>query len=341
MIRRVPRELWYIVAAFAPLAAPLLARASREFWARFRDDPGVWRALLAQALSTSAGMEAVRPWHLELTRRMPALRQVEPALMPPAFTVRKTYSPILSPDGKRLAYEDKEGVCIADMETGRPLERMVGMPRPSDMYFTHNALVVVFDNGECARLTNGRTGSVAIWSSDVLGALYDGTYVIKRDGEVWLRGTDVRAPEATDWAIAGNTVALQRVGSVDVLRLTGVGRIDVPMRTHAIGLSPSGTMLCAYDSAHIHVFDVLTGVMRYACNNPHKTTRHPVRVSDGGKLCVDDWNRRRLLVYDDGAVERRIDVKDTDHMFWNGEALYFTIADGFSRTFLYRCNTKC
>jgi len=348
MIRRVPSELWHIVAAFAPLAAPLLARASREFWARFRDDPGVWRALLAEALSTSKGMVAVRPRHLELTRRMPALRQVKPALTPLAFSGRGAYNKMaLSPDGKRLAYEDKEGVCVADMETGRPLERMADSQGAVALYFTHNALVVVFCNGKCARLTNGHTGSVAIGPSAILGVLYDGTYVTKRDGEVWLHGTDVHAPLSNDLIyIAGDTVALLREDRVDVLRLTGVGRIDVSMYTHTIGLSPSGTMLCAYDSAHIHVFDVLTGVVRHVYKDVHKTIHHPIYVSDGGELCVGVWTYEGvegITVYD-GDSKRRIGVRYLGNMFWVGEALYFTaiqcVTQGFSyecRTFLYKC----
>jgi len=334
MIRRVPRELWHIVASLAPLAVPLLARASREFWARFRDDPGVWRALLAEALSTSAGVVAVRPWHLELTRRMPALRLMGPSLTPVVFASHTmVYWMAASRDGKRLAYQSDTCVFIANPETGEPLERM-DLSQPMGiayMQFTHNALVVAYGNDECVRFANGLVNAVKFPQSVVLGVLYDGTYVTKRDGEVWLHGTDVHAPEATDWAIAGDTVALLRVGRVDILRRNeGVKHINVPTQIHTVHLSPSGTLLCADGDLCVQIINVDSCELLYTYAD-YFNTSYISCISDGGKMCIYDMDGR-IVIYDGRAA--RGAVADVTRAVWAGEALYFTAAeDLFAATF--------
>jgi len=113
----VPRELVHILARFAPFAAPALALSSRQFWARFSDDPFVWSEAIKQLRGCEEGRELLKADAAALVAKLPVLETLLP--VPIAFSAAQF---TLTQDGTVVACGANDGpLRLVDAATGSTL----------------------------------------------------------------------------------------------------------------------------------------------------------------------------------------------------------------------------
>jgi len=116
-VHDLPRELVHILARFAPFAAPALAQSSREFWARFSDDPFVWTEAIKQLRGCEEGRELLKSDAAALVAKLPVLE----TLLPVPLALNAAHF-ALTRDGAVIACGTNDGpVRLVDAATGSEL----------------------------------------------------------------------------------------------------------------------------------------------------------------------------------------------------------------------------
>jgi len=163
MATRVPSELVHILAAFAPVEALRLARATKALWARFRRDEHVHRPLVDWALSRVSADE--RGPYYALSRVFPAFE--------------KSLGVLAALDARGFA-TCKDVVAIAQSASLHvfPSNLHVHEPNISDMAMAGTTLAYVCDRGLVRLNMETRTHRVLMGPDGIqLIAVHEGGYV--------------------------------------------------------------------------------------------------------------------------------------------------------------------